>query len=289
MRASEQASNGTGKRARVDAGGPGTTADALVRWCLAGGAELKGIGLAAGKDEGRGFVAQRAVHAEECVLKLPHALVLSTSVALDSAVGRCIAQQPTLRVLSESSIEEERKKWEESEERGGHDESDGTEDDDGRQVVTARSVLYAYLIHQRSVELGDIGFTAYARALPESYSTPFTWPSAELARHADLRAEVESLETHLRGQYEVLFPLLSAGDSAALFPKAFFTWEAWLWAHASYQTRCFPRYRAMPAGGAAAAEREEDGVLLPLIDMLNHDHSGCNVRKQPTSHHSMVP
>jgi len=259
------------KRARVDGGG-GTPADALVRWCLAGGAELTGIGLAAG-EEGRGFVAERNVAAEECVLKLPHALVLSTSVALGSAIGQRIAQQPTLRVLSESSIDEERKKWEQEAEEAGADEA--ADADDGRQVVTARSVLYAYLIHQRSVAVPSetAGFTAYARALPDSYSTPFSWPSAELARHADLQAEVASLETHLRGQYEALFPLLISGssDAAALFPAAVFTWEAWLWAHASYQTRCFPRYRA-----GSTAIREEDGVLLPLVDMLNHDHSGCN-------------
>jgi hypothetical protein len=268
---------GGAKRARTDGGAP-TPEQALVEWALAGGAELAGIVIAAGPESNsaRGFVAAQDTPAQACVLKLPHALVLSTSVALEAAVGQCITQHPGLRVLTESSVEEERLKWEQESEAQAPQADDNA--DPGLQVVTARSVLYAYLIHQRWVEAGDCGFTAYARALPAAYSTPFTWPRAELERHTDLLAEVESLETHLRGQYEALFPLLSKGEeSAALFPAAIFTREAWLWAHNSFQTRCFPRFKTDPAGCCSApVEEQEDGVLLPLIDMLNHDHSGCN-------------
>jgi hypothetical protein len=108
---------GGAKRARTDGGAP-TPEQALVEWALAGGAELAGIVIAAGPESNsaRGFVAAQDTPAQACVLKLPHALVLSTSVALEAAVGQCITQHPGLRVLTESSVEEERLKWEQESE-----------------------------------------------------------------------------------------------------------------------------------------------------------------------------
>lgn len=264
-------SQASAKRARTNCG---EKIEALVQWFLAGGGELNGIEISGGfwqtkgdSEQAREFVAVRDVSAKECVLKLPHSLVLSTRVALESAVGKCIVRQPGLRVLTESSVEEERVKWEQG---AGSEEGFA---DDGSQVVTARSILYAYLIHQRWVDTSDGAFAAYAAALPDAYSTPFSWPRAELQRHSDMASEVCLLEAHLHAQYDILFPRLSQGDTAAMFPAAVFTKEAWMWAHGSYQTRCFPRYRE---GAASKLEKEEDGMLLPLIDMLNHDHSGCN-------------
>ena len=36
--------------------------------------------------------------------------------------------------------------------------------------------------------------------------------------------------------------------------------------------RCFPRM----AESGEPTDMEEDGVLVPLMDMLNHDHASCN-------------
>ena len=140
------------------------------------------------------------------MLKLPHALVLSTSVALGSAIGQRIAQQPTLRVLSESSIDEEQEAEAEAGAEAGAEAADA---DDGRQVVTARSVLYAYLIHQRSVAVPSETRRRPMGSLrvPARCRTPTARRSAGRARTRAARgpaAEVASLETDLRGQYEAL-------------------------------------------------------------------------------------
>jgi len=96
----------------------------------------------------------------------------------------------------------------------------------------------------------------------------YTDACAELAKSPPSSA---CRQLHLYGQYDSLFPALSVAHPE-MFPSHVFTRGAWLWAHSSYSTRCFP------AGvfGETISEDLEDGVMIPLLDMLNHDHAACN-------------
>ena len=103
----------------------------------------------------------------------------------------------------------------------------------------------------------------------------------------ELARSVAVMRTHLREQFDALFPHMHAA-APRLFPRALFTWPAWLWAHAAYSSRCFPR-SFMPGGGdggqsAAALEGDVDaldasaeGVMIPLQDIANHAPEGADM------------
>jgi hypothetical protein len=99
------------------------------------------------------------------------------------------------------------------------------------------------------------------------------------------------MRAHLREEYDALFPRMCS-RAPRLFPRARFTWEAFLWAHAAYSSRCFPR-SFMPAGGGEgegsasdalasadggeADDAEADGVLIPVLDIANHSPEGADM------------
>ena len=234
----------------------------LLEWCRLQGVVLDGVKL-----DGRRLVATRDLAVGHCAISVPKAAVLSTDQAMASDVGQRILAQPDLLVLQD--IERQRRLW----------LAGARHLDLAQAAVTRRSVLYAYLIHLR----GSGGrWGAYADALPKSYGSPFTWEPSELG--TDLRAEVSKWRQHLDGQYAALFPALSVAEPT-MFPAEVFTREAWMWAHLSYETRCFPKGGA-GSGSGEVEEEDEDGVLVPLVDMLNHDHGRCQaIAATPTSHH----
>jgi hypothetical protein len=106
----------------------------------------------------------------------------------------------------------------------------------------------------------------------------------ELARSASV------MLAHLREQYDTLFPHMFAA-APRVFPRRLFTREAFLWAHAAYSSRCFPRSFLPAAGGGDAADvldeaapgdsAEEEGVLIPLLDVANHVPEGADMCVQP--------
>ena len=244
--------------------------DLLLEWCRLQGVALKGVKL-----DGRRLIATHDLAVGHCAISVPRAAVLSTDQAMASDVGQRILAQPDLLVVQD--IERQRRLW-----------LAGARHLDLARAVTRRSVLYAYLIHLRA-RGGQWG--AYVDALPKSYGSPFTWEPRHLG--SDLRDDVSRWRQHLDGQYAVLFPALSVAEPA-MFPAEVFTREAWMWAHLSYETRCFPKdgggVTAAGAGGRGEVsdadacvdededeDEDEDGVLVPLVDMLNHDHGRCQM------------
>ena len=193
---------------------------------------------------------------------------------------------------------------------GGFD--DGDADAPVQPAVSRRSCLYAYLIAARAPD-STLPHAAYARSLPAEFTSPLLWPEARAARlvlhlragprtdlllaaaqadcaaleGTELARSVAVMRTHLREQYDALFPHMHAA-APRLFPRAHFTWPAWLWAHAAYSSRCFPR-SFMPGGGdgrqsAAALEGDvealdasEEGVMIPLQDIANHAPEGADM------------
>ena len=231
----------------------------LLEWCRLQGVVLDGVKL-----DGRRLVATRDLAVGHCAISVPKAAVLSTDQAMASDIGQRILAHPGLLVVQD--LERQRRLW----------LAGARHLDLAQGAVTRRSVLYAFLIHLRGSG-GSWG--AYADALPKSYGSPFTWATRELG--AELRDEVSKWREHLDAQYAALFPAMSVAEPE-LFPAEVFTREAWMWAHLSYETRCFPKDCGEQAavghgaGGRDEVEDEdEDGVLVPLVDMLNHDHGRC--------------
>ena len=155
---------------------------ALLKWCTLHGAVLDGCKLV--QDTGglaRGFVATRNLKPGHCAIVIPHSLFVTTDVAMKSEVGALITASPALRVAA--NLEAERQAW------ANH--ADG--DDDAKvQVISRRSVLYAYLIHQKHVEVKGAAWEPFVSSLPCDMSTPFSWSAAEVG-HVMIRAEIEAL------------------------------------------------------------------------------------------------
>jgi hypothetical protein len=242
------------KRARKANAAKNSDAE-LLEWCIRNGAALDGCELVQGPSM-RGFIATKNLLPGHCAISIPHALFVTTEVAMKSTVGESIIACPTLRVAS--NLEAERRAWAE---RRRADRDNDDDDDVSVRIISRRSVLYAYLIHQRFVEAKGAAWEPYAASLPTDYTTPFTWYSSpNQIGHMAIRTEVEALELHLNGQYDSLFPALSDAHPT-LFPAHIFTRAAWLWSHSSYSTRSFP------AGvfGEQARSNLDDGVMFPLM------------------------
>ena len=164
---------------------------ALLTWARGAGTALhKDIRVDSGC-QGGGLVAVTDLAKGQCAIYLPREVILSCEAAVGSDMGKLVSAHSRLRVVSDLAAE--RHRWEQALDTG----NDGVSTDDGSEVITQRSVLYAFLIHQRHVQRATDeeafpGWTAYARSLPESYSTPFTWEPDELC-HKAVQLEVEQL------------------------------------------------------------------------------------------------
>jgi hypothetical protein len=168
------------KRKAHPASSHDTTCAFLLEWCTAQGAVLDGCELVQDSSGlSRGFVATKHLRPGHCVISIPHTLFVTTEVAMRSAVGALIAAFHKVRIVP--NLEAERLRW------ANTDRAEG-----GELVVTRRSVLYAFLIHQRHIEAEGLAWEPFARSLPQHFSTPFSWQADELG-HATLRAEVEAL------------------------------------------------------------------------------------------------
>ena len=162
------------------------------------------------------------------------------------------------------------------------------EDDQQRRSVGVRSVLYAYLIAARAASAAlPAVHVAYARSLPAMFDVPLLWPDADCAELAgtELARSVALMRDHLRAEHDALFPRMCT-VAPTLFQEPVFTWPAFMWAHAAYSSRCFAGSCAPGSAGATGdavgGGAEQDaaaahGVLLPLLDIANHQPAGADM------------
>jgi hypothetical protein len=175
---------------------------------------------------------------------------------------------------------------------GPSDSGEEVLDEDGDEQqprsVGVRSVLYAYLIAARAASAAlPAVHVAYARSLPASFDVPLLWPDEDCAELAgtELARSVALMRDHLRDEYDALFPRMCTA-APALFRRPVFTWPAFMWAHAAYSSRCFAGSCAPGSAGATGDAEgggaEQDaaaahGVLLPLLDIANHQPAGADM------------
>ncbi|CAK0898248.1 unnamed protein product [Prorocentrum cordatum] len=143
-------------------------------------------------------------------------------------------------------------------------------------MATRRAALYAALMLGPAAGGGEAlaGLLGQLQRREAAATTPFVWPGDATAGQAAWRDVPRPIAEEWRGflgslsaEYAELFPALCEAFPAS-FPVERCTWEAWLRAHSTYTSRAFPRQP-----GSCSA----DGVLLPLLDMLNHDSASANV------------
>ncbi len=222
----------------------------LCRKVQACGGDVSGVEARSAGAAGAGLFATRDLEVGDCVARVPSAAVLSTAAALASPVGAAVTSH--FRVADE---------------------------DEDEVCVTARSVLYLYLLalrHQTCMCDDDAhaAHVAYCRSLPAVIDLPITWPASDedLLAGTELQRSVAVMRAALRRRFDVLFPRLY--KVASLFPRKLFTFDAFLWAHAAYSSRAFP------ASSLTDDERDDelrDGVLVPLLDIANHSSDGADM------------
>jgi RNA recognition motif-containing protein len=135
-------------------------------------------------------------------------------------------------------------------------------------------------------------FAPYARTLPSSVSIPLCWKRNELAMLSgcipglSLLQDVGASTMHLVSEF---ITLINAGILERFpntFPPGLVTWDRYVWAAAVFSSRNLPSSSYYNVGDINGSSFEpnhplefqsppeiwdEVGVLIPLLDMLNHE------------------
>lgn len=147
-------------------------------------------------------------------------------------------------------------------------------------------------------------FAPYARTMPPSIALPICWKRNELALLAECIPGISLLQD-ITGQLMTLSSdLLSLIDAGILhrFPSIFspklLTWDRWLWAATVHMSRLLPATCYLNKGEETAASHvktsnelfysppevwDELGVMVPLIDMLNHEVDEAQIKWESPS------
>lgn len=147
-------------------------------------------------------------------------------------------------------------------------------------------------------------FAPYARTLPSSVSIPLCWKRNELALLTGcfpglpILQDVATNTVQLATEFSALLNAGILDRFPDIFPKGLLTFERWVWAAAIISSRSLPASLYVddhcdlssfvpvdPKEFQSPAELwSELGVMVPLLDMLNHEVEGNQVTwKPPTS------
>ena len=307
----------------------GSECAALFDWVRAAGGTVGRVHLKTEPGLGRGVYASEDLPKGEVLFSLPDRLIITTERALASSLGQylaarckivksCAEEQTVIEAadVTEDNGEQAAAAAAASAPAAGGGATGAADGADARPELTERSVLYAYLLQARHCAAATIDLASdeidcgeYARALPTSFSTPFSWrqelgllpaPLDDLDHDGvDLVSELGNLGQHLQEQFAVLKEALADGNHALQQgATGGLKVSQWLWAHQAYSSRCFPRSclssSAIAAGsdetsastelvagageGGGGGGGAEDGVMVPLLDMFNsvEDPSAAN-------------
>lgn len=131
-------------------------------------------------------------------------------------------------------------------------------------------------------------FAPYARTLPSSVCLPICWKRNELALLAGCIPGMPSLQKVAARTMQLSSELMALMDAGLLrrFPSIFspgmITWERWVWAAAVYESRVFAT-TSLPAwiwsdSASPANVWDSCGVMIPFLDMLNHEDEAAQVQ-----------
>ena len=259
--------------------------EALQKWMLQNGGTWGPLKISSEPGIGRGLYAAEDLEAGAELFTLPDQLILTTAVALGSPIGKVLTSK--CNIVRSCAVDIV---CTEADDKAADDSAApntgpalGTgpaqEAEAAQPELAERSVLYAYLVHARRHSESD--FTAYASTLPDSFSMPFSWEPEQLGwlpeptedldhEGVDLVSELGRMGEHLHNQLALVDDAL---DGTGLLDGV--SMEEWLWAHQSYSSRCFPR--SCLAVDSQAVADDADGVLVPVLDMVNSIEQGSQL------------
>ncbi|GKY92639.1 hypothetical protein MPSEU_000234000 [Mayamaea pseudoterrestris] len=146
-------------------------------------------------------------------------------------------------------------------------------------------------------------FAPYARTLPSSVGVPLCWKRSELALLASslpgltMLQEVAARTMQLASEYMALMEAGVLERFPETFPEGLITWDRWVWAAATVSARFLPAATYIDRNVDCCAFRpgnklefqsppeiwSELGVLIPLMDMFNHEIEENQVTWLPPS------
>jgi len=145
-------------------------------------------------------------------------------------------------------------------------------------------------------------FAPYARTLPSSVSLPLSWKRNELALLAGCipgTGPLQEVATKTLQLASEFLALINAGilhRFPSIFPPGLITWERWVWAAVCMQSRILPASCYLNDGEGKATAHipanrsefqsppgiwDELGVMVPLLDMVNHEVEAHQITWQP--------
>ncbi|KAJ1998979.1 hypothetical protein H4R26_005247, partial [Coemansia thaxteri] len=132
-------------------------------------------------------------------------------------------------------------------------------------ALQGRPLLCAFLIHERFVQ-GDRSFwKPYIDILPRDFHTPMQFTDEELRFLASTPVEYAIAERHEKYHEEHRQALAAVPESVV--PRNEFTYANYLWAATVLSSRSFSKDVVQ---GDCSRLTTESEVLLPLLDMMNH-------------------
>jgi len=141
-------------------------------------------------------------------------------------------------------------------------------------------------------------FAPYARTLPPSVPLPICWKRNELALLAGCIPGLSILQEIVAQTMALASDLTSLIEAGlhfrfpSIFSKNMITWDRWLWAASVHTSRILPSscyynngvksgYDHIPSPGEMFLSPphiwDELGVMIPLLDMLNHESNNAQV------------
>jgi hypothetical protein len=145
-------------------------------------------------------------------------------------------------------------------------------------------------------------FGPYARTLPSAVSLPICWKRNELALLAGCipglapLQEVAATTLQLASEFAAIAEAGIMHRFPSIFPRGLITWERWVWAASVFASRILPVGLYLNMGESSVDEHEpfdpllfqsaghvweELGVMVPLMDMCNHEIEAAQVTWEP--------
>ena len=140
-------------------------------------------------------------------------------------------------------------------------------------------------------------FAPYARILPSAVPLPLCWKRNELALFSQCvpgvvpLQEVAGMTLLLASEFIALVDAGILHRFPSVFPRGLITWERWVWAASVYTSRALPSSTYLDDKDNTITDEPSDpllfqsdpavwtelGVMIPFLDMLNHEAESSQV------------
>lgn len=141
-------------------------------------------------------------------------------------------------------------------------------------------------------------FAPYVRTFPSAVSIPLCWKRTELALLSGCIPGVPSLQEVAATTLQIASEFVALVEAGILhrfpsiFPRGMLTWERWMWAASVMLSRVLPVSYYLNDGEKGAFDHsaedpdlfqsaadvwDETGVMVPLLDMANHEGEAAQI------------